>query len=323
MSGGLDSIIAAKVVKDLPADVTMLHFILPWKDGTPDRINQWAELLGVKLVSLQLDDHYMNIVRHPPHGHGSAMNPCIDCKIHMLQRAKKYMEETQANFIFTGEVLGQRPMSQNKKALQTIEKKAGLEGYLLRPLSAKLMPPTIPEQNKIINREKLLSISGRSRHIQIELAGKFNIDDFSQPAGGCLLTEQSFCQRLKDCFNHGYKSYCDTKILSFGRHFRINSECKVIAGRNEIENNRLFMVAGEDDILMRYEEENGPFIVLQDNCRNEENLMIAAGILQYFSKLRDAPPQDVLYWQKKKGDVSGKTVKANKITEKELNNWKI
>lgn len=200
-SGGLDSLLAGKVLLDEGIDVTGLHCILPYYPPDVDtedlKESIIAKQIGLKLVHYRCGDEYINMLKNPPHGYGKHINPCIDCKIFFINKAAEIMIETGSDFVATGEVVGQRPMSQYKNTLIHIENST-LKGRLLRPLSAKLLKPTIPEMNGIVNREKLYDISGRGRSRQIELAKYFGIKDYSSPAGGCLFTDSFISSRIKD-----------------------------------------------------------------------------------------------------------------------------
>jgi tRNA U34 2-thiouridine synthase MnmA/TrmU len=204
-----------------------------------------TESLGIPLKVLNVSEEYLGVVKHPKHGYGSNMNPCIDCRIFMLKRAKDYMEESGAAFIVTGEVLGQRPMSQRKDAMRLIEKEASLEGLILRPLSAKVLPVTIPERERWVDREKLLKIQGRSRKPQIGLAEHYNIRDYPCPAGGCLLTDPGFAKRMKDLMmNEPNFSLNDVHLLKIGRQFRLSRGVKLVVGRNKEENQKIQTLQG-------------------------------------------------------------------------------
>lgn len=239
-SGGLDSLLAAKILLDQGIEVIGLNFILPFADPINDplesRENQLAKSVGLNVRFIHLGDEYMNIVANPPHGHGQRMNPCIDCKIFFLREAARIMREEGAAFVATGEVVGQRPMSQKRHMLKHIEKEAELEGFLLRPLSAKLLEPTIAEQQGVVDREKLYDVSGRQRNRQIAMAHEFGINDFNTPAGGCLLTDPSLSLRVRDLIElmPVHKS-ADLYLLQVGRHFRYSPEVKIIVARNEKE----------------------------------------------------------------------------------------
>src|SRR3989338_5493822 len=196
ISGGLDSALAAKVIKDLGAEVYGVYFAMPWGCCDKGKAQSTADQLGINFIVLQLDERYLEMVRNPKHGYGSALNPCVDCRIHMFSRAGQYMRSIEADFIFTGEVLGQRPMSQMHKSMKWIEEGTGLVGRLVRPLCAQLLEPTIPEKEGLIDRTKMLKISGRSRAEQLQLAERHEIKDYSPTGGGCLLTDTHFANRM-------------------------------------------------------------------------------------------------------------------------------
>src|SRR3990170_2260758 len=207
LSGGLDSTLAARVLLDQGIELEALNFLTVFctctNRGETCLASQKAvQGLGIPLKVFNVSNEYLGVVKHPKHGYGSNINPCIDCRVFMLKKAKQYMEETGASFIVTGEVLGQRPMSQRKDAMRLIEKEADLKGLVLRPLSAKFLPVTIPEKEGWVDREKLLNIQGRSRKPQMKLADDLGIRDYPCPAGGCLLTDPSFAKRMKDLIHY-------------------------------------------------------------------------------------------------------------------------
>ena len=306
LSGGLDSSLAVKHVMDQGVEVIALKFTSPFcqcDSGGKCHAADLANKFGIKLITVPVGEEYLEVVRNPKFGRGSEMNPCIDCRIFMLKRAKKIAEELSANFIFTGEVIGQRPMSQHRKALGIIEREAGLEGKLLRPLCAKLMPETEAEKMGWVDRSALLDISGRGRKTQIELAAEKGITDYPCPAGGCLLTSKEFSFKLKDFMNHNPDRLTmrDVTFLKVGRHFRIG-HYKVIIGRNRMENATLRafdvdgysmlepvlvpgpvgLVEGDDlaciemaaSIVARYADNNGSEIRIKLK-REGENLLVA------------------------------------------------
>jgi tRNA U34 2-thiouridine synthase MnmA/TrmU len=241
LSGGLDSIIATKLILDQGIEVVAVTFILPVTAEKRDYAGEVAKRFGIPLVRVEAGEEYLDMVRNPKHGYGSGMNPCIDCRIYMLREAKRIAKEVGADFIFTGDVLGERPMSQHRKALELEEKEAGLERMVLRPLSAKLLPDTIPEREGWVDRNKLCAIKGKSRKPQIALANKFGIpdDEYPTPSGGCLLTYREFASKLRDLFDHNERATMrDVRVLKIGRHFRFGSS-KIIVGRNEAENKLL------------------------------------------------------------------------------------
>jgi len=234
------------------------------------------------------------VIKSPKHGYGSAVNPCVDCRIFTFKSAKKFMYEVGASFIITGEVLGQRPMSQRRDPMFLIERQSGLEGLILRPLSAKLLPPTIPEIEGIVDREKLLSIQGRSRKDQIQVADDYQIEDYPCASGGCLLTDKHFGVKLKDSFKHKDKqTWTDVKILTLGRHFRLSEDTKVVLGRNEPENMRIASL-GKNGKLLRPNDFSGPTVYL-DGKVDEDVLNLAGSLMLRFSKFKDADNAEIIF----------------------------
>ncbi len=266
LSGGLDSLLAAKVIKDQGVEVIALHFNTRFGCGEKDaqgnprnRVREAADALGIALQTIDAGEEFLRVLKDPSHGYGSHMNPCIDCKIMMLRKARELLAQSGAGFVITGEVLGQRPMSQHRQALAVIEKESGLEGLLLRPLSARLLPETVAEKEGWVDRQKLLRFSGRTRKPQMALAKDLGIKEYPNASGGCLLTDPEFSRRLKD-FMHFFALNVDgIEVLRIGRYFRIAENARLFVGRNEKENQRLAELAGEKDYLfMPAEEMAGP-----------------------------------------------------------------
>jgi hypothetical protein len=255
ISGGLDSALACRVLMEAGAEVSCLHFFTGFcvtghhsRVGRIDRpiannALQVAAEIGVTVDLVDISQEYLDIVLHPKHGYGANMNPCIDCREFMLRKAKTHMERVGADFVFTGEVIGQRPMSQTRKTLDDIELRVGLQERLLRPLSAKLLPPTIVEKEGRIDREKLHGFQGRSRKPQLALAKQYGITGFMQPAGGCcFLTDEPYSRKFRDLITHEKRdqlSMDDIYLLGVGRHLRLSPSLKVIVGRDEVENHFL------------------------------------------------------------------------------------
>jgi hypothetical protein len=290
LSGGLDSTLAVKLILDQDIEVEALNFVSPFclcgKGGCGAVTT--AKQLGVPLKVISVGDEYLRMLRKPKHGYGRNMNPCIDCRIMMLKKAKKYAKETGAAFIFTGEVLNERPMSQHFKALKTIEEEAGLTDAILRPLSAKVLPETLIEKNGLINREKLLAIRGRSRKPQIELAKQFSITDYPCPAGGCLLTYKEFADKLRDLFAHKKRvSVADVNLLKVGRHFRLGSN-KIIVGRNETENKILTARKSSNDYYFEVPDCGSPIAVLQ-GPKTKKAIEKTAALTAYYSDKKQTP----------------------------------
>ena len=238
MSGGLDSQLAIRVLQRAGAEVEAVCFSTPFFDCTAAR--KAAEALDVKLHVIDFTDDEIALIENPPHGFGGAMNPCIDCHATMIRRAGELMARAGYDFVATGEVVGQRPMSQNRQSIGVVEKCSGLKGRLIRPLSAKRLEPTIPETEGKIDREKLLDISGRSRDRQIALAAEFGIVDYPSPAGGCKLTEDGFGRKLRDLMEHeGLKCRALIELLVVARRFRLPGGSGVVLGRDRVDNAKL------------------------------------------------------------------------------------
>ena len=238
MSGGLDSQLAVRVLERAGAYVEAVCFSTPF--FKPKEAEKAAAALGVRLHVIDFTDDEIALIENPPHGFGGAMNPCIDCHATMIRRAGELMEKLGYDFVATGEVQGQRPMSQNRQSLGIVEKSSGLKGRLVRPLSAKLLEPTIPELEGKLDREKLLDLSGRGRERQIALAAEFGIVDFPSPAGGCKLTEEGFGRKLKDLLDHeGLRNRRLVELLLISRRFRLPDGSSVILGRDQNDNRTL------------------------------------------------------------------------------------
>ncbi len=298
-SGGLDSSVAIKVIQAQGIEVIALHFESPFC-SCQDKgctVKDAAKALGVKLMVVPDGMNFIKIIRNPKHGYGSAMNPCIDCRIRRLREAKKIARKIGADFIFTGEVLGQRPMSQHMGAMRLIEKESGLGGKLVRPLSAKLLPETETERKGLVDREKLLDIHGRRRVVQQELAKKYGITNFLSPGGGCPLTEKDFAAKLRDLFEHKKRvDVQDAVILRYGRHFRVGKN-KIAVGRNKRDNEMLLMLKKKADFAFEVPNVGSPITVLQ-GPKNKEAIGAAASLTARYS---DAEGGIVLveYWKTK------------------------
>lgn len=303
VSGGLDSQLAAKVVSEQGVEVIGANFRTGFSsEGDRELFSKIEEDTGIDIRFLSVDEEeYLKIIKDPEHGYGSAMNPCLDCRILVLREAKKYMEEIGADFAITGEVLGQRPMTQRKGTLELIKRKSGLSDRLLRPLSAKLMDPTVPEEEGCVNRDDLLDISGRSRKRQLELAEKYGLNNYSQPAGGCLLTEEEFGHRIQELFDHKGREEStlkDLKLLKHGRHFRLPDGSKAIIGRNEEENEELQEFLNESYWRLELESVPGPLTLVTGNP-TEKDFTLAARLTARYSQGRDKKEVEVVL---EKGD---------------------
>lgn len=287
-SGGLDSQLAVCLLKEQGIEVIALNFTTPFF-GASQKTIQAAQDLQVELKTIDISDIYLDeVLRNPVYGFGKNINPCIDCHAFMLKTAGKYMGSLEASFLATGEVLGQRPMSQNKSALQAVEKLSGLRGLIVRPLSGRLLTPTIPESEGWIDRQKLLDISGRSRKRQMELAEQYNITDYPSPAGGCLLTDQNFARRLFALLDKNH-SPCmdDIEILKLGRHFQLQPEVLLVIGRNHSENERLKNLSRTGDFLLKVADRPGPLALIRGPKELVEPLLeYSASLVARYSDAR-------------------------------------
>lgn len=320
-SGGLDSRLAIKLLQEQGIEVTALYVQLSFGSGCCkfSCAFNFSQMQGVMLKMVDatkgaLFRKFISIVKNPKNGHGSAMNPCIDCRIFLLEQAKKLAKKMNADFIATGEVLEERPMSQRMNAMRLIEKESGLEGKLLRPLSAKLLAETEAEKKGLVDRSKLLAIKGRQRKVQLELAKKYNIK-FPSPAGGCLLCEREFANRLKDIFQHNKKiTETDIELLKIGRHFRIG-KTKIIVGRNKEENDKLEKYK-ENNIVMEAENIPSP-ITLATEKADKETMQKAAEITARYA---DCENECMIKYNKEKKEIK---IKAKKATQEELDKLRI
>jgi tRNA-specific 2-thiouridylase len=291
-SGGLDSILSALVLMDQRIEVAWINFETPFFGS--DKAREAARMTGIPLTVKNITGVYMEMLRNPNCGYGANMNPCLDCHALMFQIAGSIMKKEGFDFLFSGEVVGQRPMSQTKQSLRYVEKNSGFDGYILRPLSAKLLPLTIPEELRLVDRERLLSISGRGRKEQIKLAEAFGVTKYPAPAGGCLLTDSGFCKRLKDLFDH--QDDCqeqDLELLKYGRHFRLREKHKVIVGRTKDDNKRISSLADPcKDIKLRMTDMPGPIVLIPYGAP-EEIVHEAATLCAAHSKAPDGQPARV------------------------------
>lgn len=293
LSGGLDSMLAIRIMQEQGIEVEALNFKTMFT-CCQDLSAQVARDLGVNLTIIGQEDDYLDLVRNPEYGYGKGANPCVDCRIYMFERAKKFMHQVDAQFIISGEVVGQRPMSQKRSDLDTISYQSGLEDLLLRPLSAKLLPPTKPEREGLVDREKLYGVQGRSRKFLIELAHKYNLKDIPTPSTGCSLTEPEFGRKVHDLIQIQVDDKpWDYDALNVGRHFRWNENTKVILGRDHQENLKLeYMHKMEDatsSALIEPLSFKGP-TALVTGPANEDSISYALGLVyRYGSTLEDEP----------------------------------
>ena len=306
--------LAAELIHRQDIDVLCLTFITPFFSA--EKAQAAAKQINLPLIIEDITDRHLKMLKSPRYGYGKNMNPCIDCHILMLQEAGKKMVETGADFILTGEVLGQRPMSQGKQSLHVVAKNSGFPDYILRPLSAQLLEPTKAEKEGKVDRSLLLSIQGRGRKEQMQMAADFGISNYAPPAGGCLLTDPMFTRRLRDLFSHqeDYDIH-DLDLLKYGRHFRADDQGKIIVGRNNLDNEKLRGLSTDDDLVLFMADFPGPHVVVPHG--NEALLPLAASLCVRYS---DAPADleaNVICQHKN----SSRTIKAKAAAKEDCERW--
>ena len=345
LSGGLDSTLAVRLLIDQGIDVLAVNFTSPFclcnkRSGCKSEARKVSEEFGIKFRVVAKTWDYIEIVKNPKHGYGKNLNPCIDCRIYMLNKTKKIMEEEKASFVVTGEVLGQRPMSQHMQALKLIEKESGLEGLILRPLSAQLLPESIPEKEGWVDRQKLLNINGRSRKPQMELAKNYHINDYPCAAGGCLLTDKGFSARMRDLIKHsdftppfwgitnkaeqspkraGF-TLNDIALLKVGRHFRFSPKVKFIVGRNQEENETLLKLAKPEDLCFEPAIVKGP-VGIGIGTFDRNSLVLASRIMVRYSDKSPGDKVKILTEDHSSGKTDSITVSA--LDEDDLKQFRI
>ncbi len=316
-SGGLDSILAVKLIQEQGIEVKGVNFKTPFFGL--DEAFVIAKDLDINLEIIDITEELLKILKKPKHGFGKNMNPCIDCHALMFKKAGEYMTKIGASFILSGEVLGERPMSQNRNSLNIIEKESGFSGRILRPLSALLLAETIPEKEGLVDRNKLLDISGRSRKRQMELAAKMGIEDYPSPAGGCKLTEPAFSKRLRDLFTQESFSLEEIKLLKLGRHFRLSRDIKLVVGRNKEENEQLLNFFQDGDFLFKAKNLKGPVSLLKKGSKvNNELIDKSCRITARYCDRNEEENEEVNinYYSKSKELV--RTMKVKPLIENEL-----
>lgn len=294
VSGGLDGILAARLARESGIEVIPVYFDMPFHQKGKELFSKGKDKTGIinsnlesKTVTVDISPDFFTLLLNPKYGYGANMNPCIDCKILMLKKAKELMLQKQSSFIVTGEVLGQRPMSQTKRKFLIMDKECGLEGLVLRPLSAKLLPKTIPEEQGWVNKDFLLDFNGRGRRPQLSLAEKFNITGYLAAGGGCLLTEPEFIKKIKDLISHGELNKESVELLKTGRHFRISETAKLIVGRDERENIELENAAKENDFLFVPPGNAAGPTSLSRGILSEDLIRLCCGITCYYCDNKD------------------------------------
>jgi tRNA-uridine 2-sulfurtransferase len=302
LSGGLDSLLATRLIMAQGIEVVGLHFITPFfgyekKGQEASFIEKMRSEYGIEARVIDVGEDYFQILRNPRYGYGKNFNPCVDCKVLLFSRAKALLEQEKADFLVTGEVLGQRPMSQRRDTLRIVERDSGTDGLLLRPLSARTLKPTHPEILRIVDREKLLGLNGRGRKPQIKLAEEFGINDYPAPAGGCVLTDPILARRIRNYFSqNSVVTINEALLLQVGRHFHLPEKGWLILGRDEKENKKLEELGKEGDLFFKMEAIPGPLGLLRGKL-NPEQLIQAAAILVRYSKAKHQNQAEVIYGQ--------------------------
>ena len=299
LSGGLDSALAARMVLDQGVEVVGLHLESP--TACRSDVHEVARELGVPLEVREKGQAYLELLRRPRFGYGKNMNPCVDCRIFMFHIGRDVMDQVEAQFLVTGEVAGQRPMSQGKNTLALIDRKAGLEGWVLRPLSALLLHETEPERRGWVARSSMLGISGRGRLEQLALADRYGLTHHQSPGGGCLLTDTAFSVKLEDLFAHSDEKHTgmdDVALLRVGRHFRVRDDLKVVLGRDQLENARLPEFENGSRWLVVPNGFNGPS-ALVCGPRGEAELEVALRLIVDYT--REPRPDYEVRWKSEDG----------------------
>ena len=319
ISGGLDSFLAAALLKKRQKiNVKGIYFFNGFEPGSREgsKFDKVTNKTWLETEVKDVSKDFLKVIRDPNFGYGSSVNPCIDCRIFMLKEAKKEMKKEGAEFLITGEVVGQRPMSQNRQSMDLVEERSGLSGRIVRPLSAKLLPPTIPEKKGLIDRDKLLDIEGRSRKRQLKLADELGLEEYDQPAGGCLLTDDNFERRVKDLWNReGSKeaSYQEMMLLKYGRHFRLPEGSKAIIGRDEQDNKKIDDLS-EGFKKMGVVDHPSPLTLISPEASKNE-IRIAGKLTAKYSKAED---EEVKIFIESENEISEFKIK-NGETEKKYN----
>jgi len=321
LSGGLDSILAAKLMLEQSIELEALNFLTVFCNCTTSQktclaSKSAADQLNIPLKVFEVSQEYFSILKNPKHGYGKNLNPCLDCRIFIFKKAKEYMRSQGASFIITGEVLGERPMSQRKAAMDMIERESDLDGLILRPLSAKLFEPTIPEKEGLVDREKLLNIQGRCRKPQIALAKDLGINDYPCPSGGCLLTYKQFADKMRDLIEHKPDFVVnDVQLLKSGRIFRLSPKAILAVGRDEGQNKQLIKLCKEDDICFKPFEIVGPIGIGRGEL-DDAAIKTASSIIARYSDKDGEEPAIIEYRAGKNKEP--KTIKIEACREETL-----
>jgi hypothetical protein len=323
LSGGLDSRLAVKMMLDQGIEVEALNFVTVFctctaKSSCKSEARKAASDYGIPLKVLNATEEILEAIRDPRHGFGRGLNPCLDCRISMFRRAGKHMKATGADFLVTGEVWGERPMSQRPDALRIIEKESGLDGLIVRPLSAHLFDPTIPEREGWIDREKMMAIEGRSRKPQMQLAAEIGVNDYPCPAGGCLLCDKNFAGRLKSLLDDNPRpAIAEIQALRLGRLIYSSEGKRILIPRNEEETERLTSLARPGDLLMSAEGHMGPTTVIKGAEIGEATLREAAALTARYGQGREEENVTVAWWPvKKEGPAKGRDDESGNADER-------
>ncbi|MFA5100663.1 MAG: hypothetical protein WC547_07265 [Candidatus Omnitrophota bacterium] len=302
MSGGLDSMLAAKIIKDMGIDVIGLYCSMPFslRDRSSAQpggslLHRFAAQIGMDLRVLDITDDFLVMLKDPKFGYGAHLNPCIDCKILMFKKGLQLMQEWGASFLISGEVVGQRPMSQQRRTMQQIDSQARTAGLILRPLSAKLLEETIAEKQGWVSRAQLYDFNGRSRKPQTDLAVMMGIIEFHQPAGGCLLTDPHFSDRLADLMKRDKLDINNISLLKRGRHYRISAAGRLIVGRDEKDNRAIEQLAKEGDYLFFPSDEIAGPSALGRGIGSEDEIGLCCKIVCRYCDLNGKPDTGIVY----------------------------
>jgi tRNA U34 2-thiouridine synthase MnmA/TrmU len=317
VSGGLDSILAAKLVKDQGIEVIGICFKSYFFNE--ENALKMVKQIDIPLEVVDFSEEHFEMVKNPKHGHGKNMNPCIDCHAMMMRHCGELLEKFHADFIITGEVLNQRPMSQNRSALDIVKNESGIGHKILRPLCAKNIKPTEMEIEGLIDREALLDIQGRNRKVQMELAEKWGIRDYPSPAGGCKLTEPNYSKRLREMVEHKEDtSKRDLELLKIGRHFRLSKDAKIISTRTQEEGELLKPLLMKEDVIFQARDYFGSTVVIIGKATNED-IEFAAKASGRYSKGKDEKIISIKYGEY--GEPLNKSIDIAPATEEEINKY--
>jgi tRNA U34 2-thiouridine synthase MnmA/TrmU len=328
LSGGLDSTIAAELMRWENLELVAVNFKTVFclcdrktsSGGCRSHAHKVTDVLGIELKMVNATEDFLEVLKKPKHGYGANMNPCIDCRILFFRKSREIMNQTGASFIITGEVLGQRPMSQFRRQMELIEKESGLDGLVVRPLSAKLLPSTIPERMGWIRREQLLCIEGRSRKVQMALAKEFGINDYPCAAGGCLLTDPAFARKIKDLIKHDELNLSNIQLLKAGRYFRLSREANLIVGRDEEENALLAGLSKDGDYIFRPDSVNGPLAVARGILKSDLIELSCRIVARYCDRQGDNYAQ-ICY--SRYPDPQETSINASALSEDELEGLRV